>query len=96
MRVVAEGFALTLYLGMPITFWDAAWLASSADTPLARDAFLRLYHAEIGTIEIDGLPVDAIVPIDGFQAWWLEIFVWVFLPGAACLDGCEQSQRPSL
>lgn len=94
MRVVAEGFALTLYLGMPIEFWEAVWFASGADTPEARDAFLRLYHAEIGTIEVDGLPVDAIVPVDGFQAWWLEIFVWIFLPEAACLDGCQQSKRP--
>jgi len=94
MRVVAESIALTLGLGIPLPLYDLAWFASGVDTPEARAAFETLYHLEIGTIEEGGVPVEAMVPRDGFFVWWLEIAVWVFLPGAACLDGCEQSQRP--
>lgn len=94
LRVTAEGFLLTLYLGMPLTIWLAAWAVTGEDTEERRDAFLRLYHAEIGTMLIDGSPVDAVVPLEDYVFWWVEIVLWLLDPRAACLDGCPQSQRP--
>jgi len=96
MRAVAEGVALTLGLGIPLDLYELAWFASGVDTELARAAFEALYHLEIGTIEEGGVPIDAMIPVDGFTLWWLGIFAWTLLPGSACLDGCQQSQRPSL
>jgi len=94
LRVTAEGFVLTLYLGIPLDVWLAAWLSTGESTDERRDAFLRLYHAEIGTMVIDGSPVDAVVPLEDFVEWWFEIVVWLLDPLAACIDGCPQSQRP--
>lgn len=94
LRVTAEGFLLTLYSGIPLDIWLAAWSATGRGEEVYRDAFLRLYHAEIGTIDVDGLPVDAVVPVDGFEGWWVEIVAWLLDPLSACVEGCPQSQRP--
>lgn len=85
---------LTLGLGMPLEFWDAAWFASGRDDELNRTAFMQVYHLEIGTIVEDMIDIPAVVPTAGFNDLWLYYGAWLLLPAAACLDGCEQSQRP--
>jgi len=85
---------LTLGLGMPVEFWELAWLASGNDTAMQRATFMALYHLEIGTMVIEGSDVEAVIPVTGFESWWIELGVWLLLPPAACLAGCEQSQRP--
>jgi len=94
LRVTAEGFLLTLYLGIPLDIWLAAWAVTGGDGEEYREAFLHLYHAEIGTMVIDEVGIDAVVPLDGWVEWWIEMVLWLLDPGAACLDGCQQSQRP--
>lgn len=94
LGVTAEGFLLTLYLGMPLDLWITAWAVTGRGGEEYRDAFLRLYHAEIGTIEIEGLPVDAVVPVDGYTEWWAGIVLWLLDPLSTCTEGCPQSQRP--
>jgi len=94
LGVTAEGFLLTLYLGMPLELWLAAWAVTGEDTDERRDAFLRLYHAEIGTMLIDDLPVDAVVPIEAYLSWWVEMVLWLLDPLSTCTEGCTQSQRP--
>jgi len=94
LRVTAEGFLLTLYLGIPLDVWLAAWVATGRGGEEYRTAFLRLYHAEIGTMLVDELEIDAVVPGAGYEGWWAELVAWLLDPGAACLDGCTQSQRP--
>lgn len=94
MRVTAEGLLLTLYLGMPLDLWLAAWAVAGHNTSGYRTAFLHLYHLEIVTIEEVETPYEAVRPLDGYEAWWVEIVVWLLDPLAACLGGCPQSQRP--
>jgi len=94
MGVMAEGLLLTLYLGVPIEIWDAVWFASGRGGEPYREAFLHLYHLEIGTMIVDELPVDAVVPISGFETWWAEVVLWLLNPLSTCTEGCPQSQRP--
>lgn len=94
LRVTAEGFALTLYAGIPLDLWLAAWTATGRGGEDYRVAFLHLYHCEIGTMADGELTIDAVVPSEGYEAWWLDIVLWLLNPDAACLAGCEQSQRP--
>lgn len=94
LRVTAEGFLLTLYLGIPLDVWLAAWASTGRGGVEYRDAYLHLYHAEIATMLVDEVAVDAVVPVEGFEAWWVGLVAWLLDPRAACLDGCEQSQRP--
>jgi len=94
LRITSQGFLLTLFLGMPLELWDAAWLTTLESTPERKTAFLHLYHAEIGTMLVDDAPIDAVVPTEGFAGWWFEVVLWLLDPQAACLDGCQQSQRP--
>lgn len=96
LRVYAESFALTLGLGIPLDLYLIAWAATGRGDEPYRVAFEALYHIEIGTIEEGGAPIDAMVPVAGFEAWWAEIVLWLLHPDAACLDGCEQSQRPQM
>lgn len=96
MRVVAESFALTLGGGIPYALYDATWAVSGRDGLEYRDAFERAYHLENGTLDIAGDLVPAKVAVDGFDVWWLSIALWLLDPLAACLDGCPQSQRPSI
>jgi len=96
MRGMAEALLLTLYLGVPVEIWDALWLVSGRGGDRYKDAFLALYHLEHGSMIVDDLPIDAIVIVDGYGEWWLGIVLWLLDPGAACLDGCPQSQRPVL
>jgi len=94
LRVYAESFVLTLGLGMPLDLYLIAWAATGRGGEEYRVAFEALYHIEIGTIEEGGVPIDAMVPVSGFGDWWIEIALWLLDPRAACLDGCQQSQRP--
>lgn len=94
LQVTAEGLVLTLYLGMPYDLWLIAWAVFADNTAARREAFRALYHLEIATIEVDMLPVEVVRPVDGFEAWWVEIVLWLLDPLAACLEGCPQSQRP--
>jgi len=71
-----------------------AWAATGRGDEEYRRAFEALYHLEIGTIEEGGVPVEAMVPVGGFEAWWAEVALWLLNPLAACLEGCPQSQRP--
>jgi len=96
LGVTAEGFLLTLYLGIPLDIWLAAWAVTGRGDEEYRDAFLRLYHAEIGTMVIDMLDVDAVVPLDGYVDWWIAMVAWLLDPRSTCVDGCPQSQRPVL
>lgn len=94
LTVTAEGFLLTLYLGFPLDLWLATWAVTGADTEERRDAFLRLYHAEIGTMPLEELTVDAVVPSEGYEGWWVELVLWLLDPLSTCTAGCPQSQRP--
>jgi len=94
MGVTAEGFLLTLYLGIPLDIWLATWAVTGRDGEEYRSAFLSLYHAQIGSMVIDGSPIDAVVPLDGFVDWWVAVVLWLLDPGSTCVDGCPQSQRP--
>jgi len=94
MRVTAEGLALTLYVGVPLEIWYPAWLATGEFTEERATAFLHLYHLEIVTIEDVDVPYEAVRALSGWEPWWAEIVLWLLDPGAACLDGCPQSQRP--
>lgn len=96
LRVTAEGLVLTLFLGMPLDLWLAAWLVTGESTGARRAAFVGLYHLEIVTISDVETPYEGVRAIDGYEAWWAEIVLWLLDPGAACLDGCPQSQRPVL
>jgi len=94
LRVTAEGFLLTLFVGMPLALWLATWAITGADTEERRDALLHLYHAHIGTMLVDGAPIDAVVPDEGWELWWGAVAVFTLTPGAACFDPCPQSARP--
>jgi len=96
LRVYAESFALTLGLGMPLDLYLIAWAATGRGGEPYRVAFEALYHIEIGTIVEDMVEIDAMVPVEGFSDWWTEVALWLLDPAAACLTGCQQSQRPSL
>lgn len=95
MRVVAEAIALTLGEGIPVELYSLTWAISGRDGAAYRQAFEALYHLEIGTIVDGGVPVDAMIPVGGYTSWWLDIALFLLTPGAACLDGCTQSQRPT-
>lgn len=94
MGVTAEGLLLTMFAGFPLALWDAAWVVSGRGGPTYKEAFLHLYHLQIVTIEIDGLPVDVVLPFDDFLAWWVDVVLWLTDPASTCVDGCPQSQRP--
>jgi len=94
MRNCALTLTLTLGAGVPLELYEAFWFASLRDTEAYRAAFEALYHLEIGTMMDGGVPIDAMVPVDGFTIWWLEIGLFLLTPDAACLSGCQQSQRP--
>ena len=94
LRVYAESFALTLGLGMPLDLYLTAWAVTGRGDEPYRVAFEALYHIEIGTIVVDMVEIDAMVPVSGFEAWWTDIALWLLNPLAACLEGCQQSQRP--
>lgn len=96
MRVTAEGLALTLYFGMPLDIWLATWAVTTHNTARYQEVFLHLYHLEIVTIEEADVPYEAVRQRDGYEAWWVEVVAWLLDPRAACLEGCPQSQRPSL
>jgi len=81
---------------MPLDLWLAAWAATGRGGEEYRAAFLLLYHAEIGTITIEGVDVDAVTPVDGFIDWWIAMVAWLLDPRSTCVDGCPQSQRPVL
>lgn len=93
-RVVAEAMLLTLGMGLPPEIWGAAWIASGRDTELDRASFMSVYHLTTGTVIIDGSPFEWIVPVSGFEALWISYGAFLLTPSAACLSGCEQSQRP--
>lgn len=93
-RVTAEGLVLTLYEGMPLALWIAAWVVTGENSTERRDAFLHLYHLEIVTIDDPDEPFDAVKQREGWEEWWAEMALWLLDPRAACLDGCPQSQRP--
>lgn len=94
MRIMAEGLVLTLNVGVPIVTWFAAWGITTHAAAEYREAFLALYHLEIVTIEEAETPYEAVRSLEGFEAWWAGIALWLFDPRAACLEGCPQSQRP--
>lgn len=94
MRVTAEGLALTLYLGMPLDLWLAAWALTDHNEERYRTAFMALYHLETVTVEEVETPYEAVRQVEGFEGWWIEIVAWLLDPLAACLEGCPQSQRP--
>lgn len=94
MRVTAEGLVLTLYVGVPLDVWLAAWAVAGHNTTAYRQAFLWLYHLEIVTIEDVETPYEAVRALVGYEVWWAEIVLWILNPLAACLEGCPQSQRP--
>jgi len=94
MRNCALTLALTLGAGVPIDLYEAFWFASLRDGEPYRRAFEALYHLQIGTMMDGDVPIDAMVPVEGFVDWWLGISLWLLDPRAACLSGCPQSQRP--
>lgn len=94
MRQTAEGLALTLYVGVPLTLWDIFWLGTTHNSARYREIFRSLYHLEIGTMDVSGDIVDAIVVVSGFEWWWIQMTAFLLTPGGACLDGCQQSQLP--
>lgn len=94
-RQTAEGFTLTLFLGFPLAVWDAFWVVTAHNTGRFKDVFRQLYHVKIGTIEVEGVPVDAVMPEDGYGTLWVLWALYMLDPDAACLDGCAQSQRPA-
>lgn len=94
LRQTAEGLALTLYLGVPLAVWNAFWTVTTHNTAAYREVFRSLYHLEIGTMEVDDLSVEAVVVVEGFEAWWISVTVFLLTPGGACLEGCGQTQLP--
>lgn len=94
MGAMAEGLLLTLYEGVPLALWDAIWVVTLRGGDEYKEAFLHLYHLEIGTMVIDGFPVDAVVPVSGYALWWAGIVLWLLDPLSTCTEGCPQSQRP--
>lgn len=94
MRVMIEGLVLTLYVGVPETIWDATWIVTGFDTAERRAAFLHLYHLEIVNVLLDDVLTSVVRAADEWIAWWAELVLWLLLPGAACLSGCEQSTVP--
>lgn len=94
MRQTAEGLALTLYLGIPRPIWEAFWLATTHDETWYRETFRTLYHLEIGSMEVDDAPVEAVVVVDGYTDWWLGVSLFLLSPGGSCVDGCPQTQLP--
>jgi hypothetical protein len=94
LTVTAEGFLLTLYAGIPLTLWLAAWAVTGRGSEEYREAFLHLYHAEIGTMVVEGAPIDAVVPVEGYETWWTGIVLWLLDTASTCTGGCTQSQRP--
>lgn len=95
LRETAEGLTLTLFTGFPLAVWDAFWLVTAHNTEQYREVFRALYHLKIGTIDDGGSDVAAILIEDGFLPWWVSAALFIASPGGACLDGCEQSQRPT-
>lgn len=95
MRQTAEGLVLTLFLGVPLTLWDAFWVVTSHNTVEYRRVFRSLYHLDIGTMTISGDVVDAIVVADGFVPWWVNASLFIASPEGACPDGCQQTQLPN-
>lgn len=94
LRQTAEGLALTLYLGVPLAVWDAFWIVTTHDSDPFKVVFRSLYHLTIGTMDVDDVPVDAVVVVDGFEGWWLALTLFLLTPAGACLDGCQQTQLP--
>lgn len=94
-RQTAEALALTLYLGVPRPVWDLFWLVTAHPGEVYREAFRVLYHLEIGTMEVDGSPIEAVVVVEGFAGWWLALSLFILSPSGACVGGCRQTTLPS-
>lgn len=86
-----SGIAAAASLGtaIPFSVWDAFWLPLISSRETRQEVFIACYdltHAE-GEFGDPAVPTDLI--IFGTSGFWLAMAVFVFLPDAACLDGCE-------
>lgn len=94
LRLTVEGLILTVGVGIPVPVWDVFWLTYTPNGAALREAFLHTYRFSIGTIAVGEppLPVDVVVADDySLVLLWA---VYLLLPGATCVDGCQQSTVP--
>lgn len=92
MRQLALLMPGTLFLGVPVSVWDAIRIGAGLTDEEMTLAFYYIYWLEIATIE-EGeppSPIDVVRPTN--LPLWVDWSLYVLTPASLCPDGCEQSR----
>lgn len=90
LRIMADAFAASLMLPVPMAIWDAAWIPLSLEWAERKDTafiFWDMFETEIPVPDAEPIPAIATTAIE----WWSALIEFLATDVADCTDGCEQT-----
>lgn len=92
--VMVAGLTGTLFVGVPVEVYDAAWVGGVPSAAARRDAYLPLMLLEIVTIVVGDPPVPVVVVRPSDLIWWVEFCLYYETTVPLCPSGCEYPDFP--